>query len=84
MSKIKFAVVGCGHIGKRHASMILGNSDFELIALCDIKKKENLGLENFSDVKFFNSLEALIESNLEIDAVAIASPNGFQIGRAHV
>jgi predicted dehydrogenase len=77
MSKIKFAVVGCGHIGKRHASMILGNSDFELSALCDIKDKETLGLENFSDVSFFNSLEALIESNLEIDAVAIASPNGF-------
>ena len=27
MSKIKFAVVGCGHIGKRHASMILGNDN---------------------------------------------------------
>ena len=29
MNKIKFAVVGCGHIGKRHASMILGNDDFD-------------------------------------------------------
>jgi predicted dehydrogenase len=77
MSKIKFAVVGCGHIGKRHASMIVGNSDFELIALCDLKEKETLCLENFSDIKFFNSLDALIESKLEIDAVAIASPNGF-------
>ena len=43
MRKIKFAVVGCGHIGKRHASMIVGNPDFELVALCDIKKKEELG-----------------------------------------
>jgi UDP-N-acetyl-2-amino-2-deoxyglucuronate dehydrogenase len=82
MSKIKFAVVGCGHIGKRHASMILGNADFELVALCDVKPKEDLGLENFTDVKFFSSLEALIQSGIAIDAVAIASPNGFHQDQA--
>ncbi len=77
MKKIKFAVVGCGHIGKRHASMILGNSDFELVAMCDIRPKEELGLENFSDAMFFNSLETLIQSGVIIDAVAIATPNGY-------
>ena len=77
MEKIKFAVIGCGHIGKRHASTIFGNPDFELVALCDIKKREELGLENYSQAKFFNSLEALIQSGLEIDAVAIATPNGY-------
>lgn len=77
MSKIKFAVIGCGHIGKRHASMILGNNDFELVALCDIKKREELGLENYPDAKFFPSLEDLFASGVKIDAVAIATPNGF-------
>jgi UDP-N-acetyl-2-amino-2-deoxyglucuronate dehydrogenase len=77
MTKIKFAVVGCGHIGKRHASMILGNADFELVALCDVKPKEELGLENFGGATFFNSFEALIKSGIELDAVAIASPNGY-------
>jgi UDP-N-acetyl-2-amino-2-deoxyglucuronate dehydrogenase len=77
MNKIKFAVVGCGHIGKRHASMILGNSDFELMALCDIKPKEVLGLENFTEAKFFNSIESLFQSGIKIDAVSIASPNGY-------
>jgi len=77
MGKIKFAVIGCGHIGKRHASMILGNSYFDLVALCDIKKREELDLENYSQAKFYNSLEALIQSGIEIDAVAIATPNGY-------
>jgi UDP-N-acetyl-2-amino-2-deoxyglucuronate dehydrogenase len=36
-TKIKFAVVGCGHIGKRHAEMIQRNPEAELVALCDIK-----------------------------------------------
>lgn len=76
MSKIKFAVVGCGHIGKRHASMIMGNPNFELVALCDIKKREDLGLENFPQVNFFDSLDNLLQSGLAIDAIAIATPNG--------
>ena len=37
-------------------------------------KKE---LENYPNAKFFNSLDALFESGLEVDAVAIATPNGF-------
>jgi UDP-N-acetyl-2-amino-2-deoxyglucuronate dehydrogenase len=77
MSKIKFAVVGCGHIGKRHASMIIGNPNFELVALCDVKNKEELGIEHFAEASFFKSLEDLIKSGITIDAVAIASPNGF-------
>lgn len=77
MERIKFAVIGCGHIGKRHASMIVGNPDFELVALCDIRKKEELGLEGYSNVKFFTSIEALFESKIKIDAVAIATPNGY-------
>jgi UDP-N-acetyl-2-amino-2-deoxyglucuronate dehydrogenase len=77
MGKIRFAVVGCGHIGKRHATMILANKDFELVALCDVKPKEELGLEDFTEASFFNSFDALIGSGKTIDAVAIASPNGY-------
>jgi len=82
MNKIKFAVVGCGHIGKRHASMILGNADFELVALCDTKPKEELNLEKFASINFFNSLDDLIQSGINIDAVAIASPNGYHQDQA--
>lgn len=77
MSKIRFAVVGCGHIGKRHASVIKANSDFELVALCDILSKDDLGLEQFGDFSFFNSIDTLLSSGLAIDAVAIATPNGL-------
>ncbi|MFN3299694.1 MAG: Gfo/Idh/MocA family protein [Sediminibacterium sp.] len=76
VDKIKFAVVGCGHIGKRHAEMISRNPESELVALVDVKDKDKLGIENY-DVPFFNSLEDLLASNLEIDVVNVASPNGF-------
>lgn len=74
--KIKFAVVGCGHIGKRHAEMISRNEESELVALVDVKEKGQLGIDDFS-VPFYSSLEELLNSDLEIDVINVASPNGF-------
>jgi UDP-N-acetyl-2-amino-2-deoxyglucuronate dehydrogenase len=80
--KIKFAVVGCGYIGKRHASMIQGNPSCELVGLSDVKPKETLGLSAYSEAQFFNSFEKLLSSDLEIDVVAVASPNGLHEAHA--
>ncbi|MES2780072.1 MAG: Gfo/Idh/MocA family oxidoreductase [Bacteroidota bacterium] len=74
--KIKFAVVGCGHIGKRHAEMIERNEESELVALIDTKDKTLLGIEKYN-IPFFNSLEDFLDSGIECDVVNIASPNGF-------
>lgn len=80
-SKIKFAIVGCGHIGKRHAEMVMRNDESELVALCDIKKEEELGLEGFR-VPFFSSIEELLASDLSFDVVNICSPNGLHSEQA--
>jgi UDP-N-acetyl-2-amino-2-deoxyglucuronate dehydrogenase len=42
--KVKFAVIGCGHIGKRHAEMVRRNPESELVAMCDILPEEKLGI----------------------------------------
>ncbi len=76
MSKIKFAVIGCGHIGKRHAEMISRNNESELVALIDVKEKSALGIEKYN-VPFFKNLDEFFESGIECDVVNIASPNGF-------
>ena len=73
---IKFAVVGQGHIGKRHAEMIRRNPDSELVAVCDVLSKEELGLTDL-EVPFFNSIDDLLNSGLDIDVVIICTPNGF-------
>jgi predicted dehydrogenase len=74
--KVKFAVIGAGHIGKRHAEMIMRNPDAELVAISDILPAEKLGLENYP-VPYFNSAEALFNSGLEFDVVNVCSPNGL-------
>ena len=80
-SKIRFAVVGCGHIGKRHAEMISRNPDAELVALCDILPKQELGIEAYN-VPLYSSIEELLEKEQNIDVVNIATPNGLHAPHA--
>ncbi len=79
--KIKFAVIGCGHIGKRHAEMITRNEECELVGLIDIKEKNALGIDHYN-VPLFKSLEDFFHSKTEADVINIASPNGFHAEQA--
>lgn len=79
--KIKFAIVGSGHIGKRHAEMIRRNSEAQLVAMCDIKTKSELGLENL-EVPFLTSINELFKSGIDFDVVNICSPNGLHAEHA--
>ena len=76
-SKIKFAVIGCGHIGKRHAEMIRRNEEAELVAMCDVRTKEECGLESFEGVSFYQSADEMLKNHPEIDIVNVCSPNGL-------
>jgi predicted dehydrogenase len=80
--KIRFAVIGCGHIGKRHASIIQAHTDCSLVALCDGKAKEDLELTSYADTLFFNSLDDLLAADLNLDVAVIASPNGYHEAQA--
>ena len=75
MMKIKFGVVGQGHIGKRHAEMIRRNSNCELVAVCDVMPKEKLGLETLTE-KFYNSIDDLLSNHPDIEVLNVCTPNG--------
>ena len=74
--KTKFAVIGQGHIGKRHAEMIRRNPDSELVAVCDVLDKNAIGLENITE-KYFTSIDDLLAANLDVDVINICTPNGY-------
>jgi len=78
---LKFAVIGCGHIGKRHAEMISRNPNCELVALIDIKNKEELNINQY-DVPFYYSLEEFYKSNIAVDMITVATPNGLHATHA--
>jgi predicted dehydrogenase len=74
--KVKFAVLGCGHIGKRHAAMIKEHPGASLVALADTLPRERSISEKYQ-VPFYFSLEELLSSNIEFDVLSIATPNGL-------
>lgn len=79
--KIKFAIVGAGHIGKRHAEMVRREEEAELVALVDVRSKEECAAEDFN-VPFFHSMEELIASGIEFDVVNVCTPNGLHAAQA--
>lgn len=81
IKQVRFAVVGCGHIGKRHAEMIAREEGAELVALCDIRPELVLGIEAYK-VPFFRSLDALLESGIPFDVLNICVPNGLHASMA--
>jgi UDP-N-acetyl-2-amino-2-deoxyglucuronate dehydrogenase len=80
-SKIKFGLLGYGSIGKRHADVIMQNPETELVAICDAKPPEQLGITN-GKIPYFNSLESLFESGPDFDVLSIATPNGLHAEHA--
>lgn len=74
--KIRFAVIGQGHIGKRHAEMIERNENSELIAVCDIRTPEECKV-SYPEVPFFSSIDELLEKVVDLDVLNICTPNGL-------
>lgn len=79
MNKIKFAVIGAGHIGKRHADIIRLHPDSELVALCDVNTELQIGI---NDVPFFHSADEMLNAVNNIDVVSVCSPNGLHAEHA--
>lgn len=81
MSKIKFAIVGLGHIGARHAHIVQKNPLTELVAVCDILPQEKIAA-NFAGIPYFTSYHKMLKNHPEIDIVTIATPNGLHAEQA--
>jgi UDP-N-acetyl-2-amino-2-deoxyglucuronate dehydrogenase len=79
--KVKFAVIGCGHIGKRHAEIISSNPECTLSALMDIKSRSSLGIDHL-DAPFFSCVDDLLHTCPDTDVIVIASPNSCHAEQA--
>lgn len=78
---VKFAVIGCGHIGKRHAEMIKRNMNAELVALCDILPPEKVNICQFG-APLYASMDEMLKFHPDIEVVNIATPNGLHCAHA--
>ncbi|MDX5437525.1 MAG: Gfo/Idh/MocA family oxidoreductase [Pontibacter sp.] len=71
---VRFAVIGVGHIGRRHAHLILDNPDAELVALID-NREGFLTEQDFGGIPRFESLEDFKLSEMQADVLCVCTPN---------
>jgi len=76
-NKIKFAIAGLGHIGKRHGAMVSQNAECEWVAGCDVLPEAGVKFNNDKPEFYFNSIDELLKSKIDFDVLSIATPNGY-------
>lgn len=76
MSKVKFAVVGCGSIGKRHLAVIDAEPNAELIALCDIDEVKCRELSKLYKVPYYTDFQEMLKRD-DIEVINISTPHGL-------
>ena len=74
---IHFAVVGAGHIGKRHCTVIANTPNAKLVAIVDTDEATAKKTGQDYHVPYFSSIKDLLAANLNIDVVNVCTPNGF-------
>lgn len=72
---IRFAIIGCGHIAKRHAEHIIAQPEAELIACHDINPERGKIFADQFNLHHYDSLEKLLAQD-QIDILNICTPNG--------
>lgn len=76
MSKIKFALIGCGSIATKHAEALMRTKETELVGVCD---RDPVKARNFAakyDVPWTMETQELLEKK-GVEAVCICVPSGL-------
>jgi len=74
---VKFAVIGFGHIGRRHATIANEYPNCKVVAVVDVNSKVKDHELFPKEVLYFESIDDFINAKVDADVVNIATPNGF-------
>lgn len=77
---IRFAVIGQGHIGKRHAEMIRRNPQAQLVCVCDVLPPEETGSTEIKEA-YYRSAATMLATE-DLDVVCVCVPNGLHTDMA--
>jgi UDP-N-acetyl-2-amino-2-deoxyglucuronate dehydrogenase len=89
MTKLNFAILGCGRISYKHIEALINNEpDAMLVAVCDVveskaieRKEQYESVMTNSNVKVYTDYLEMLK-NEDIDVVAIASESGYHAKHA--
>lgn len=74
---LRFAVIGCGRIGVRHADLLSTGSikGAELVAVCDVDEARRSAFAQKYDVPAFASIDEMCAA-MSLDAANVCTPSG--------
>ncbi len=76
MKKIKFAVIGCGHIGKRHIAVLDAEPKAEIFAISDIDAEICVAQSKlYNDLAWYDNYIELLKK--DFDVAIISTPHGL-------
>lgn len=76
MKEVRFALVGCGHVARKHVDAILATKHASLVAVCDLKIERALALSEELRVPAFVHLDDMIANVPDIEVVNVLTPSG--------
>ena len=80
MRRLKFALIGCGKIGVRHAAHIKQYAT--LVAVCDIDTEKATTLAAEYNAIVYTDLAMLLSKEPDVEVVSICTPNGLHAQHA--
>jgi len=77
MKKLKFGIIGCGNIGKRHQAILDAHERAEVVALCDkvIEKAQSVS-DLYGGIKVYDNYLDMLDGH-ELDVVSVCTPHGL-------
>jgi predicted dehydrogenase len=81
---INFVVMGLGHIGKRHAEMVLRQKGAHLVAIIDVLSQDSLDLGDYTGlaIPHFYTFSEFLASGLQAQVLNVCTPNGLHAEHA--
>ncbi|TPX11256.1 uncharacterized protein E0L32_001074 [Thyridium curvatum] len=80
-SKVRFAVIGTGLIGPRHAQTVAKHKEADLVAIVD-PAPAGANVAKQLDVTYYKSISDLVQSTDKPDAAIISTPNHTHVAVA--
>ncbi|MBM7556925.1 Gfo/Idh/MocA family protein [Halanaerobacter jeridensis] len=76
MSRLKFALVGCGRIANKHTEALTELQGAELVSVCDLKSDKAKEYGEKFDIPHYTNYDEMLQ-NEEVDVVNILTPSGL-------
>lgn len=74
---IGFAIIGCGHISKKHIEAIQGTEGAELLAVCDNNPERLREFSQQYEISGYLDVDTMFEEEPDIQVVSICVPSGL-------